>query len=165
MLINPFGGKKQASKLYHDVPHKMFQIAGVETTVKGTIFSYLSERLFYLVSEYAGHAVELIQKLDLSTFDAIATVSGDGLFHEMINGLLSRPDWENHVKKPIGMIAGGTASAMNKNLSTMFPEFATLSIIKGTHFQCIFFIYFLKDTQDHWIYFPSIKVAKFSTLT
>ncbi len=33
------------------------------------------------------HATEIAQSLDLDLYDAIATVSGDGLFHEMLNGM------------------------------------------------------------------------------
>jgi diacylglycerol kinase family enzyme len=46
--------------------------------------------------------------MNISDYDAIATVSGDGLVHEVINGLLTRPDWEECRKIPIGMVAAGT---------------------------------------------------------
>lgn len=51
----------------------------------------------------------------LEEYDVIVTVSGslhsdklgDGLFHEMINGILARDDWEKSSKIPVAMIAGG----------------------------------------------------------
>lgn len=42
----------------------------------------------------------------------------------------------------LAMIAGGTASAMNKNLETLHPFYAALSIIKGNlHHHLRFFFY------------------------
>ena len=40
-------------------------------------------------------------------YDAIVPVSGDGIVHELINGLLSRPD-AAEITIPIGCIPGGT---------------------------------------------------------
>ncbi len=85
----------------------------------------------YPGSEYGGHVPKWIQECNISQYDAIVTTSGDGLFHEVINGILARPDWESARHIPLGMIAGGTASALNKNLSTLYPEWAVMSIIKG----------------------------------
>ncbi len=49
----------------------------------------------------------MVRNMDLKSYSAIITVSGDGLFHELVNALLSRPDWNDARKIPIGMIAGG----------------------------------------------------------
>lgn len=59
----------------------------------------------FLVTEYAGHAVDFIRDLPgnlADSYDAITTVSGDGLFHEMINGILARNDWKTARNIPIG---------------------------------------------------------------
>ena len=45
-------------------------------------------------TERAGHAAEIMESLALGQYDVIIAVSGDGLVHEMINGLLVRKDWE-----------------------------------------------------------------------
>lgn len=61
-----------------------------------------------IVTEYVGHAKEIVEKLDVEKFDAIVVFSGDGLFHEAINGLCKRPDAMTVLKKcPLGTLPGG----------------------------------------------------------
>ncbi|RKO90038.1 ATP-NAD kinase-like domain-containing protein, partial [Blyttiomyces helicus] len=117
VLINPFGGTGQAVKIFNTIAAPMFRLAGVETEVIHT--------------KYREHATEIGRALDVSEYSAAITVSGDGVLHELINGLASRPDWQESCKLPVGIIGGGSANAMGKNLDTLFPELATLSIIKG----------------------------------
>ena len=45
------------------------------------------------------------------------TVSGDGLIHEIVNGLFERVDWrESLARLPIGVIPGGTGNALSRTL-------------------------------------------------
>ncbi|KAI4832147.1 hypothetical protein KUCAC02_015123 [Chaenocephalus aceratus] len=39
-------------------------------------------------------------------------MSGDGLLYEVINGLLDRPDWEEAVRTPLGILPGGSGNAL-----------------------------------------------------
>ena len=43
-----------------------------------------------------GHAREHLYGMGeaLYTYTAVVTVSGDGLFQEALNGIMTRPDWE-----------------------------------------------------------------------
>jgi sphingosine kinase len=112
----------------------MFALAGVDTTV--------------LESEYSGHVTKLVAEMEsLSAFDMIVTVSGDGLFHELINGIMQREDWETSRSIPLSMIAGGTASALSKNLDTMNPAYSALSIIKGKTRPMDIFSYYLTSKK------------------
>lgn len=43
-------------------------------------------------------------------------VSGDGLPHEVYNGLMARPDAEAAVKIPVGIIPGGSADGFARSL-------------------------------------------------
>jgi len=53
----------------------------------------------------------------LGTFDGIVSVSGDGLLHEIINGLMIRDDWETFKNTiTIGGIPGGTGNGLVKSL-------------------------------------------------
>ena len=45
-----------------------------------------------LVTERTGHARSMVSSADLSGIDGIATVGGDGLLYEVVNGLRSRAD-------------------------------------------------------------------------
>lgn len=45
------------------------------------------------------------------------TVSGDGLIHEILNGLFERVDWrESLARLPIGVIPGGSGNAFSRTL-------------------------------------------------
>jgi sphingosine kinase len=58
------------------------------------------------VTKHSGHAKDILKDLDLNSYDAIVTVSGDGIIHEVINGLLSRDD-AHEIDIPIGVIPAG----------------------------------------------------------
>lgn len=53
------------------------------------------------------HAKELALTENLSQFDGIVCVSGDGVLVEVLNGLMDRPDWERAIKMPIGIVPAG----------------------------------------------------------
>ncbi|XP_058563905.1 sphingosine kinase 2 isoform X5 [Neofelis nebulosa] len=63
-------------------------------------------------TERQNHARELVQGLRLSEWDGIVTVSGDGLLFEVLNGFLDRPDWEEAVKTPVGILPCGSGNAL-----------------------------------------------------
>jgi sphingosine kinase len=45
------------------------------------------------------------------------TVSGDGLIHEVVNGLFERSDWrEAFARIQLGVIPGGTGNALSRTL-------------------------------------------------
>ena len=53
-----------------------------------------------------------MQTLNLNEYRGIIVISGDGLVYEVINGLMSRPDWQQAIKIPIAQIPGGSANAL-----------------------------------------------------
>ena len=83
------------------------------------------------IVEYAGHARDFAQSLDLNEWNGIIVASGDGLLYEVIdhvsvsspsvlfkviNGLLKRRDWQNALKLPIGHLPCGSANAFVTNV-------------------------------------------------
>ncbi|KAI8894337.1 ATP-NAD kinase-like domain-containing protein [Globomyces pollinis-pini] len=126
-IINPFGGVNLAMSIYEKYVLPMAKMAG--------LFSMIE----IIETQQSLHAVELAQKLDISKYRSICTISGDGVFHEVINGLLSRDDWREAVKIPLGTIgagknfipihSSGSANAIGKNLDTIAPELSMLSIL------------------------------------
>ena len=53
----------------------------------------------------------------------IVTVSGDGLIHEIINGLMTREDQAYQQSPiPIGVLPGGTSDGLGKTLLEMSGE-------------------------------------------
>jgi diacylglycerol kinase family enzyme len=78
VLINPFGGKKQGVDVYNKHVAPVFDHAGIKSTV--------------IQTQFCGHARTLILDMsssELSSYDGVVAVGGDGLFHEIVNGLLS----------------------------------------------------------------------------
>ncbi|KAJ3255055.1 hypothetical protein HK103_006675 [Boothiomyces macroporosus] len=118
-VLNPFGGQKKALKIYHKIVLPIIKIAGLE---------HLHE---LRETRYVNHASEIARDLDYTKYKVIASISGDGVFHEIVHGLLSRPDWELAKDLPIATIGGGTANGIGKNLDLEYQELATLAILKG----------------------------------
>ena len=40
-------------------------------------------------------------------------ISGDGLVHEVVNGLAQRSDWDDICDIPMGIVPGGSGNALN----------------------------------------------------
>jgi diacylglycerol kinase family enzyme len=85
----------------------------------------------YKETQYKEHCAKIARELDISKYRSVVTVSGDGLFHEFINGIMSRNDYEQASQLAIGTISGGTSNALGKNLDTPDILLATLNIIKS----------------------------------
>ncbi|XP_058196466.1 sphingosine kinase 1-like [Rhododendron vialii] len=122
VFVNPFGGKKSASKIFLDDVKPLLEDANVEFTLQET--------------KHQLHAKEVVQTLDLSKYDGIVCVSGDGVLVEVVNGLLEREDWNTAIKIPLGAVPAGTGNGMAKSLldsvghpCTAFN--AILAIIRG----------------------------------
>ncbi|XP_047307690.1 sphingosine kinase 1-like [Impatiens glandulifera] len=122
VFLNPFGGKKSASKIFLDEVKPLLDDANVEFTL--------------LETQYQLHAKEVAQSLDFSKYDGIVCVSGDGILVEVVNGLLQRKDWKDAISTPLGIVPAGTGNGMAKSLldSVGLPCTATdsiLAIIRG----------------------------------
>ena len=119
VLINPYSGRGGAGKWFSNHIQPVFAAARCEMDIEDT--------------KYCGHAVEIAEKLDVDAYDVVASCSGDGLPHEVFNGLGKRKD----AKRALGKVAlvqlpCGTGNAMSWNLNgTESPSMAALSIVKG----------------------------------
>ena len=60
---------------------------------------------------------------DLSEYECLVTCSGDGLIHEIINGLMHREDnWYKESPIPIGVLPGGSSDGLGKTILEMSGE-------------------------------------------
>ncbi|XP_030897193.1 sphingosine kinase 2 isoform X3 [Leptonychotes weddellii] len=98
LLVNPYGGRGLAWQWCKNHVLPMISEAGLSFNL--------------IQTERQNHARELVQGLSLSEWDGIVTVSGDGLLFEVLNGLLDRPDWEEAVKTPVGILPCGSGNAL-----------------------------------------------------
>ena len=119
VLINPFGGKGSAEKWYHRDIEPIFAAARCTVDVERT--------------QFKGHAVEIAKNIDIGKFDVIASCSGDGLPHEVFNGLGQKSDAQKALSKiAVVQLPCGTGNAMSWNLNgTDSTSLAALCVVKG----------------------------------
>lgn len=101
VFLNPISGKGLALQRWKSVSG-MFD--GCWVTVHQT--------------QYRGHAHDLIKGADLSAIDGLISVSGDGLVHEITNGLCKNPKF---LKTPIGVIPAGSGNALAQHILNSSP--------------------------------------------
>ncbi|XP_054448867.1 sphingosine kinase 1 [Pteronotus mesoamericanus] len=98
VLLNPRGGKGKALQLFRSHVQPLLAQADV------------SFRL--MLTERRNHARELVRAEELGRWDALVVMSGDGLMHEVVNGLMERPDWETAIRKPLCSLPAGSGNAL-----------------------------------------------------
>ncbi|EJW78198.1 hypothetical protein WUBG_10893, partial [Wuchereria bancrofti] len=98
VIVNPFSGQKRGLKLWETHVEPILQIANIDYDIVKTI--------------YRKHAVEIAKNLILDNYDAVASISGDGLILEVISGFLMRNDRERALKMPLAHIPGGTSNGL-----------------------------------------------------
>ncbi|XP_020599286.1 sphingosine kinase 2-like [Phalaenopsis equestris] len=122
IIMNPYSGKKYARSIFRTKIRPLLLAANIIYTLHET--------------EHKLHAQELAYKLDLSKYDGIVCVSGDGVLLEVVNGLLQREDWVTAIKLPLGIIPAGTGNGLAKSILGAAGEHysienATFVVIRG----------------------------------
>jgi len=122
VLINPVGGPGKALQLFQSRIRPVLEAAGCT--------------LDLTVTKYVNHGREIAQNLSLKEgFDVIVCVSGDGMLHEVLNGLAGRDDAIEALKIPVAPIPTGSGNAVALNLLGVDQGFnlalACLNLIKG----------------------------------
>nr|XP_020018081.1 sphingosine kinase 1 isoform X2 [Castor canadensis] len=103
VLLNPRGGKGKALQLFQSRVQPLLAEAEVSFTL--------------MLTERQNHARELVRTEELGRWDALVVMSGDGLMHEVVNGLMERPDWETAIQKPLCSLPGGSGNALAASLN------------------------------------------------
>ncbi|KAM6214947.1 ceramide kinase [Rhynchocyon petersi] len=130
VFINPFGGKGQGKRTYEKKVAPWFALASITTEI--------------IVTERANHAKESLYEMNIEKYDGIVCVGGDGMFSEVLHGLIGRTQRnagvdQNHpraalVPSPlrIGIIpAGSTDCVCYSTVGTNDAETSALHIIVG----------------------------------
>ncbi|SMN18904.1 similar to Saccharomyces cerevisiae YOR171C LCB4 Sphingoid long-chain base kinase [Maudiozyma saulgeensis] len=119
VIINPFGGKKNAKKIFKKKAKPLLLASNFKIDV--------------VYTKYPCHAVDIVKNINIEKYDTIACASGDGIPHEVINGLFQRPDRvEAFNKLAITEIPCGSGNAMSVSCHwTNNPSYATLFLIKS----------------------------------
>ena len=122
VLINPCSGPGKASKLFANQINPLFKAARCDLRTE--------------VTTHSGSASDLVANLpeeELRAYDVIACCSGDGLPHEVINGLAKRSDATTALTTTaVIQLPCGSGNAMCVSLfDTSSPSLAALYTIKG----------------------------------
>ncbi|KAF5315834.1 hypothetical protein D9611_004729 [Ephemerocybe angulata] len=121
VFVNPHGGVGKGEKIFEKVVEPVLLAAGCDLTVVRTT--------------HHGHAFDYVKDLELDKVDAIATVSGDGLIHEVLNGLAQHADPMSALRIPVAPIPAGSGNGLALNLIGIKHGFdsasAALNIVKG----------------------------------
>lgn len=92
-------------------------------------------------TEYAGHAGELLEKIEENFVHGVVVVGGDGTIHEVVNKLV-------HKKVALGIIPAGSGNDLARSLGVPFDvEGAWSRILKGSYQ----FIDIPKAGKEHYI--------------
>lgn len=110
-IINPMSGHKKGHAILESAK-KIFEKANVALDID--------------ISTHKNHPYELAKKKNLDDIDAICIAGGDGTFHEVINGMLSRPDQK---RLPLGFIPAGTGNSLMHDMDCLDPIQAVRNII------------------------------------
>jgi len=95
IIINPNSGKKKSIEIF-----------------KKRISPILKNKNHYFkyyITEYSGHAMKIMENINLNDKNAILVLGGDGTMHEVVNGMLNRQD---KTKIPIGNLPTGSGNSL-----------------------------------------------------
>jgi len=94
LIYNPFAGSHRGEKIARKAK-EVFEEHHVEVES--------------IALEHKGHAAELCEKLDLSQYDVLCCLGGDGTMHECINGFMRRTDLATTI--PLALVPAGTGNS------------------------------------------------------
>lgn len=113
LAVNPVAGTKKWGRALNTVK-PVFDSNGADVDV--------------IITEYAGHTIDLLRDMNLSGVDGFCIIGGDGTLYEAINGLLARKD---KLQVPIGVIPSGTGNSLMTDLDCLDLVEAAEKIIGG----------------------------------
>jgi sphingosine kinase len=111
VIVNPCSGKKMGVHIYDTTLRPMLEQAGIAHDV--------------LITTHAKHAEERMEKQsstsdfrDISTYTGMVLVGGDGIVHEVLQGIHRRGDRDGILKRvKLGTIGAGTSNGFSASLA------------------------------------------------
>jgi sphingosine kinase len=116
IVVNPYSGGKLGRVVWETILFPKLEESGVSYSL--------------LLTEYAGHAAEVARTAKfVEAIDVIVIVSGDGLLHEVLNGLAERfPTHQLFMKflktVSFALIPAGTSNGLSSSLVSSDPKVA-----------------------------------------
>ncbi|EDW84746.1 uncharacterized protein Dwil_GK14278 [Drosophila willistoni] len=131
VFINPYGGRKAGSQTYERDVKPVFQLAGIDATC--------------ITTQRANQIRDILLTHDLSCYDAVCCVGGDGTVAEVINGLIFRrikelglderkPAFIPRPELTVGVIPAGSTDTIAYSMhGTADVRTAAIHVILGQH--------------------------------
>ncbi|XP_013099526.1 sphingosine kinase 2 [Stomoxys calcitrans] len=111
ILLNPKSGSGKGRVLFQKQVAPVFKEAQIQYEL--------------VVTTHANYARELIRRRNDLTqkYSGIVVASGDGLFFEVLNGIMERPDWRVLARDlPLGIIPCGSGNGLAKSIAHLYDE-------------------------------------------
>lgn len=102
VFINPTSGNRKAQQIWGDVRRLWESLPWIAFEE--------------VVTSYAGEASERCKDSSVLSYNGLVIVSGDGLVHEVLNGLASRPDAAQALRVPVAHIPAGSGNGLAKSV-------------------------------------------------
>ena len=80
-------------------------------------------------TQAAGHARQLAEEANLSDYDCLCVVGGDGTVHEVVGGLMRRAKGCKSI--PVALIPGGTGNTLHRDVGCTDFDAAVSAILHG----------------------------------
>ncbi|KAK7693422.1 hypothetical protein QCA50_002990 [Cerrena zonata] len=121
LLVNPHSGPGKARTILQKKIEPLFRAAHAKIDV--------------IYTTHNKHATDIARDLELGKYDAIVSMSGDGLVYEILNGLAEHKNPIEALKTPITPIPTGSGNGLSLNLLGLKEgtdvSFAAVNAIKG----------------------------------
>jgi diacylglycerol kinase family enzyme len=143
VMVNPFSGpNRSAEQMYEETVQILLEQSQIDHDVCVTTHAnHAKERMakgYRKNNASSGHSDE--DKKDILEYSAIICMGGDGIVHEVLQGIKERDDWGLVLKQvTLGIIGAGTSNGMAKSVAHTSQQQssvldATFLIAKGyTH--------------------------------
>jgi diacylglycerol kinase family enzyme len=115
VIYNPFSGNGRAQASL-DAIRAPLERANIRIEVAPT--------------QFPRHAFEMARDRDFSAFDCLMICGGDGTFHEVLNGLMNRPQGLTNTP-PVAIIPGGTGNSCAVSMGIDDPAVAVQAVIQA----------------------------------
>ncbi|PRP86114.1 hypothetical protein PROFUN_03101 [Planoprotostelium fungivorum] len=130
VLYNPHSGAQKGEALAEQA-RQFFDIHMMEVEYQSYSPSQHASQATFIALEHKGHGEEICSTVDVTQYDVICCLGGDGTFHECVNGYMNRSD-DARFKVPLAVLPGGTGNSFSLELSNSTDmDLALRHIMRG----------------------------------
>ena len=125
VVVNPFSGTKKGKHIYETTVKKMLDESGIQHDVLWTEYAgHASERMMMMKNsnndedeDEDGTDTDTGNQRDVSEYDGVIAMGGDGILAEILKGLKSRSDCDAIMDRiKFGIVGCGTSNGLAKTL-------------------------------------------------